>query len=343
VGGGAQYNKHYLDYLGLSPDDMAGDGWMRQIHPDDLGALLGAWNAAVVARSPAEAEARLRRHDGEYRWFLFRVHPLVDERRRIVQWYGVNTDIQDRKQAEEARDRAQAELAYAARVMSLGVLTASIAHEVSQPLSGILTNANTCLRLLAADPSNLDGVADTARRTVRDANRAAEVIGHLRALFSKRAPAFEPVDINEASREVVALSASELQRRRVSVRTDLSETLPPVRGDRIQLQQVILNLLINGSDAMADVEDRPRSLLLETALEGNSEIRLSVRDAGVGIEPETAEKLFEAFYTTKESGMGVGLSISRSIVESHGGRLWAVANEGPGATFSFSIPCDRPD
>jgi signal transduction histidine kinase len=162
-------------------------------------------------------------------------------------------------------------------------------------------------------------------------------------LFSKRAPAFEPVDINEASREVVALSASELQRRRVSVRTDLSETLPPVRGDRIQLQQVILNLLINGSDAMADVEDRPRSLLLETALEGNSEIRLSVRDAGVGIEPETAEKLFEAFYTTKESGMGVGLSISRSIVESHGGRLWAVANEGPGATFSFSIPCDRPD
>jgi signal transduction histidine kinase len=217
-------------------------------------------------------------------------------------------------------------------------LTASIAHEVNQPLSGIITNASTCLRMLAADPPNIDGARETARRTIRDANRASEVITRLRALFGKKHPTTESVDLNDAAREVVALSLSKLQRDRVILRTELAHDLPLVTGDRVQLQQVILNLLQNASDAMRAVDDRPRQLLIRTERDAGDCVRLSVEDAGVGFDPEAADRLFEAFYSTKSGGMGIGLSVSRSIIESHHGCLWAAANDGPGATFSFSIP-----
>jgi C4-dicarboxylate-specific signal transduction histidine kinase len=218
-------------------------------------------------------------------------------------------------------------------------LTASIAHEVNQPLSGIITNAGTCLRMLDADPPNVDGARETARRTLRDGNRASDVMTRLRALFAKKDAATEPVDLNEATREVIALSLSELHRSRVILRQELADDLRPVTGDRVQLQQVILNLLLNASDAMSRVDDRPRQLVIRTERDKGDRVRLNVQDVGVGFEPQGVDKLFEAFYTTKSGGMGIGLSVSRSIIESHHGRLWAAPNDGPGATFSFSIPC----
>jgi C4-dicarboxylate-specific signal transduction histidine kinase len=229
-----------------------------------------------------------------------------------------------------------------ARVTSLGTLTASIAHELNQPLSGIVTNASTCLRMLAADPPNVDGARETARRTIRDGNRASEMITRLRALFSKKSTTIQALDLNEAIREVIALSTSELQKNRVILRPELAQDLPLVTGDRVQLQQVILNLLRNASDAMSTIDDRPRDLLIRTEPEDNDRVRLSVSDVGMGFEPQAADKLFEAFYTTKNEGMGIGLSVSRSIIEHHHGRLWATPNNGPGVTFSFSIPC-RPE
>jgi C4-dicarboxylate-specific signal transduction histidine kinase len=217
-------------------------------------------------------------------------------------------------------------------------MTASIAHEVSQPIFGILTNANTCVRMLAADPPNLTGAAETTRRTIRDANRASEVIKRLRAMFSAKASVMEIADFNEVVNEVIALSMSELRRNNASLQTDFADDLPRVSVDRVQLQQVILNLLLNAADAMAGIEDRPRTILVQTGLDDNNRIRLNVRDSGTGFDPNSVEKLFSAFYTTKEKGMGVGLSISRSIIEKHKGRLWGEVNQGPGATFSFYIP-----
>jgi signal transduction histidine kinase len=221
-------------------------------------------------------------------------------------------------------------------------LTASIAHEVNQPLSGIITNASTCLRMLAADPPNVEGARETARRTIRDGNRASDVITQLRALFAKTEPANEPVDLNEAIHEVIALLRSEFQTSRVILRAELGDDLPRVAGDRVQLQQVILNLLKNASDAMSSIDDRPRQLVIRTEREENDCVCLSVQDVGVGFKPQDEDRFFDAFYTTKSGGMGVGLSVSRSIIENHHGRLWATANNGPGATFSFSIPL-RPE
>ncbi len=251
---------------------------------------------------------------------------------------GVIQDITESKVAEEALNRSRSELAHVSRVATLNAMTASIAHEVSQPLSGILTNANTCVRMLAGDPPNLTGAAETARRTIRDANRASEVIKRLRAMFSTKTSTMEPADLNEVAREVIALSMGELRRAGALLQTDFATELPQVSVDRVQVQQVILNLLLNAADAMAAVDDRPRTLLLRTGLHDDGSVRLLVRDSGTGINPATIERLFDAFYTTKAKGMGVGLSISRSIIERHAGRLWAEANEGPGATFSFCIP-----
>lgn len=227
-----------------------------------------------------------------------------------------------------------------AEVMSLGVFTASVAHEVNQPLSGIVTNASTCLRMLAADPPNVDGAREAARRAIRDGNRASEVIARLRALFTRKRAITESLDLNEATREVIAGSLSELQKNRVILRLELADDLPFIPGDRVQLQQVILNLLRNASDAMRSVDERPRQLVIRTERDEEGCVRLSLKDAGAGFDPRAASKLFDAFYTTKNDGMGIGLSVSRSIIERHHGRLWATLNDGPGATFSFSIPVE---
>ena len=332
------FNRHFRDYVGASEERLREWSWTAAVHPDDVSGLAATWQRILASGAPGEAEARLRRHDGEYRWFLFRTNPLRDESGAIVQWFGVNTDIEDRKRAEVALRSTQAALAHLTRVMTMSELTASVAHEVNQPLSGIITNASTCLRMLGADPPNVDGARETARRTIRDGNRAAEVIERLRALFSRKEGTTEAVDLNEAAREVLALSSSGLHRNRVILRTELADDLPLVMGARVQLQQVVLNLILNASDAMVDVSDRPRELLIRTEREGGDRVRVTVRDTGVGLDPGSMDKLFDAFYTTKRDGMGIGLSVSRSIIARHRGRLWAEPNDGPGATFSFSIP-----
>jgi len=251
-------------------------------------------------------------------------------------------DLTERRLAQEALTRASTELAHVSRIAALSALTASIAHEVNQPLAGIITNAGACLRMLDADPPNVDGARRTARRTIRDGNRAADVVTRLRSLFGKRELTLDPLDLNDAAREVVALLSNDFRQNRIAVRTELAEDLPPVAGDRIQLQQVILNLLRNASDAMCEVHDRPRNLLIRTQSEDGASARLTVRDTGVGLSQPDVGSLFDAFSTTKTGGMGIGLFVSRSIIEKHHGRLWAESNPGtPGAAFSISIPCLR--
>jgi PAS domain S-box-containing protein len=307
-----------------------------RIHPEDLSVFLEHIERSRRDRSDVQLEFRLQMPDGAIKYVHVAAHIRSDHGR--LEYFGAVQDVTERRSSEEALSKARSELSQMARVTSLGVLTASIAHEVNQPLSGIVTNASTCLRMLAADPPNVDGARETARRTIRDGNRASEVISRLRSLYGKKDPTIESVDLNEATREVLALSLSELQRNRVIVQQELADGLPLVAGDRVQLQQVILNLFRNASDAMSAVDDRSRQLLIRTEEDENGHVRLTVKDAGVGFTPQAADRLFESFYTTKNDGMGIGLSVSRSIIESHHGRLWATLNTGPGATFSFSIP-----
>jgi PAS domain S-box-containing protein len=308
-----------------------------RVHPDDLPLLHDMVERAQRGVSDFEYEHRLLMPDGSVKYLHLIAHRTNYEHGRL-EYIGAVQDVTQRRLSEVALSEARTELAHVARVMSLGVLTASIAHEVNQPLSGIITNASTCVRMLDGDPPNVDGARETAKRTIRDGRRAAEVIARLRALFSNKQAATELVDLNEATREVIALSRSELERNRVIPRTEFADGLPLVTGDRVQLQQVIINLLRNGSDAMSGVDDRPRELLFKTEVADGDCVCVSVQDAGIGLERETVDRMFQPFYTTKDEGMGIGLSVSRSIIENHGGRLWATANDGPGVTFSFSIP-----
>ena len=309
-----------------------------RVHPEDLTLYEKMVEQARNGSDDFEWQYRLLMPDRSIK-YMHAVAHLIPNGNGELEYIAAVQDVTARRASEEALDKARSELAHVARVMSLGALTASIAHEVNQPLSGIITNASTCLKMLDAEFPNIDGARETAKRTIRDGRRAADVITRLRALFSKKDAATELVDLNEATREVIALSRSELERNRVITRTELADQLPLVTGDRVQLQQVIINLLRNGSDAMSEVDDRPRELLFRTEVDKDDCVRLSVRDAGTGFESQTVEQLFRSFYTTKADGMGIGLSVSRSIIENHGGRLWATPNDGPGVTFSFSIPC----
>jgi PAS domain S-box-containing protein len=307
------------------------------VHPEDVATVERVIGGAatghdfdlvfrIVTGSGAVRHARVVAH---------RIAHIEEERPVFI---GALQDITDNKVAEEALSKARSELAHVSRVSALGALTASIAHEVNQPLAGIVTNASTCLRMLGGNPPNIDGARETARRTIRDGNRAAEVITRLRALFGKKETRFELIDVNEAAREVAALSLNELQRSRIVLRQEYADDLPTVAGDRVQLQQVILNLILNATDAMSEIGDRPRLLTIKTELDEDDQVRLSVQDSGVGLDPLGAAKMFDAFYTTKPGGMGIGLLVSRSIIDRHQGRLWARSNDGPGATFSFAIP-----
>jgi PAS domain S-box-containing protein len=308
-----------------------------RVHPEDIPLLQDMVDRAQRGVSDFEYQHRLLMPDHTVKYLHLIAHRTRDEQGRL-EYIGAVQDVTQRRLGEEALDKARSELAHVARVTTLGALTASIAHEVNQPLSGIITNASTCLRMLDADPPNVEGARETARRTIRDGNRASDVITRLRALFSRKEFTLEPLDLNEAMREVMALSLSDLQRNRVVLQSELADDLPIVTGDRVQLQQVVLNLLRNASDAMTGVDDRPRRVLIKTEREPADRVRVTVRDAGVGLDRHSMDKLFDAFYTTKSGGMGIGLSVSRSIVERHQGRLWAEPNDGPGATFSVSIP-----
>jgi PAS domain S-box-containing protein len=308
-----------------------------RVHPEDLPLMGDMIERAQRGDSDFEYQHRIRMPDHSIKYLHLIAHRARGDPGQM-EYIGAILDITQRRLADEALSEARSELARVARATSLGAMTASIAHEVNQPLSGIIANAGTCLRMLASDAPNIDGARETARRTIRDGNRAADVIARLRTLFSRRAPTIEPVDLHEAAREVIALLSSDLQRAGVVLRTELADGLPPVGGDRIQLQQVIMNLLRNAADAMSGVDNRPRLLVIRTESDEEDNVRVSVQDAGIGFGLEGEERVFEAFYTTKSEGMGIGLSVSRSIIESHNGRLWAATNDGPGVTFSFFIP-----
>jgi PAS domain S-box-containing protein len=306
------------------------------IHPDDLPSF-----ESTIARAMSGV-------DVDFSFRTVSAHGIVKHLRGIAHvteqaqgrpmFVGALQDVTEYIVAEEALTKARAELAHVARTTTVSALTASIAHEINQPLSGIMTNAGTCLRMLAGEPPDVDGARETARRMIRDGSRASEVITRLRSLFSKNELTVEPLDLNDVASEVIALSLSELQRHRVVLRSELAGDLPYAPGDRVQIQQVILNLLRNAADAMADVHDRPRQLLITTCRQDGDRVCLSVRDAGAGLQREHMDQLFDAFYTTKRDGMGIGLYVSRTIIERHQGRLWAEPNDGPGATFSFWIP-----
>jgi PAS domain S-box-containing protein len=459
-------NQPALDYTGLSPD-QAETGWPRAFHPDDKKGMLVKWSAIRASGRPGELEARLRRFDGEYRWFLFQAVPLRDEQGNIVKWYGSSTDIEDRKrteealreseqrfrdyaetgsdwlwettpdhrvisisehvnavgfkpsslsgmfrwdiaadvesepekwrqhrtildahlpfrdfeyilngagspayvrtsgkpffdakveflgyrgsgtditaairadQAEQALREAQAELAHVTRVTTLGELTASIAHEVNQPLAAAVANAEACLRWLDRETPDVAAARRSVEWVINDSRRASEVIRRVRALAKKSDIEKVPLDVNDVVREAIVLVQRELSSQLISLRTELAPSLPMILGDRVQLQQVIINLVMNSIEAMQPIAHRPRELVIRSDQDETRSVHVSVTDCGVGISAETANQLFDPFFTTKSSGMGMGLSICRSIVEAHGGRLLASPNEGPGATFQFVMP-----
>jgi PAS domain S-box-containing protein len=332
-------NPVYEQMLGYTEEELQKLSFLDITHEEDLELnrkLIGELLAGK--RQQFQIEKQYRRKDGSLIWVRNNVS-LVPGTERVPQsLMALSEDVTERKRAEEALAQVRSELAHVSRVTTLGAMTASIAHEVNQPLSGILTNASTCTRMLAHDPPNIEGARETVRRLIRDGNRMAEVISRLRALFSKKDAAIESMNLNEAVLEVIALCIVDLQKNRVVLRPELPDDLPLVKGDRVQLQQVILNLLRNGSDAMSTVEDRPRQLVIRTERDEGDRVRLTVQDAGVGFDPQVVNRLFDPFYTTKGEGMGIGLSVSRYIIESHHGRMWATLNDGPGAAFSFSIP-----
>ena len=308
----------------------------KRVHPEDLPMFNEQIERSRKDGSDMEFEVRLRMPDHSIKHLHIAAHNRNDGAH--PEYIGAIQDVTQRRQSEEALTRARSELADVVRKTSLGVMTASIAHEVNQPLSGVITNASTCLRMLDADPPNLDGARETVKRAMRDSNRAADMIKRLRALFAKKDITADEVDLNEATSEVIALSQAELRRRGIVLSLELADELPRVKGDRIQLQQVVMNLLLNASDALDGVEDRPKRVVIRTREGKGDHVLLSVQDNGVGFDPGFLENLFRPFCTTKVHGMGIGLSVSQSIVESHHGRIWAALNDGPGVTFSFSVP-----
>jgi PAS domain S-box-containing protein len=331
-------NESYLNYTGLAADRALGLGWMAAVHPDDLNAVTNYSRLVMDSGKPGEIEARLRRFDGVYRWFLFRTNTLLDESGHVLKWYGTNTDIEDRKHAEDALRATEARLSRATRTATLGEFSASIAHEINQPLAAIVANAHACLRWLSAEPPGLERANEAAERIVRDGKEAGEVVRRIRALFKHATLEKVDLDLNEVISEVVRLVDGEAAKKRVAVETNLNKDLAHVTGDRVQLQQLIFNLLLNGIEAMDAVLDRPKKLIIRSEGRSPETVLVEIRDCGVGMED--ANKAFEAFFTTKENGLGMGLAVCRSIVDAHRGQLWAVSDRGAGTTFSFTLPVE---
>jgi len=329
-------NQRLLDYSGSTLSDWTSSGWSNFLHPDDAAPVVEAWSKAVTKGGTFGIQCRFRRSDGAYRWFQVLGDAACDIEGTVTRWYGLLLDIDDRKLMEEALRTTEARLSRATQIATVGELSASIAHEINQPLAAVVASGHACVRFLSAQPPNVARAHEAAESIVRDGKEAGEVVRRIRALF-KRAPVEKAMlNLNEVIGEVLRLLASETTKRQVAVEADLMQELPWVPGDRVQLQQVLLNLLLNGIEAMDSVHDRSRKLTVRSAQENPATVLVEIRDNGAGLE--NADKVFEAFVTTKQNGMGMGLTICRSIVEAHNGRLWAVSAEGPGAKFCFTLP-----
>jgi signal transduction histidine kinase len=311
------------------------------VHPDDLDEHVKKWQISLASGEPFENEARRRSGNGEYRWFLVRAVPLRDAHGNILKWYGTLTDIEDRKKAEQERERLrqlEADLAHVNRVSTMGQLAASLSHELKQPITAAITDTKTCLRWLTRDQPDVEEAREATLRAMKDSTRAAEIIDRLRSLYKKGAPPeHELLDVNELVGEMLVLLRSEAHRYSISMRTDLAAELPKVTADRVQLQQVLMNLMLNGIEAMKDTGGE---LTIKSERGENGELLMSISDSGVGLPTEKVDQIFDAFFTTKPQGSGMGLTISRSIIESHGGRLWAGANTKRGVTFYFTLPSE---
>lgn len=330
-------NRRWVEYTGLSTEQTAGSGWRAAVHPEDLDRHLKAAQQAFATDSLLEDEVRFRRADGQYRWFLVTGVPLRDEQGKVLKWYGIATDIEDSKRAAEALREAQANLTRVSRVTTMGELTASLAHEIKQPIAAAITNAKTCLRWLGRDIPDLPEAREAAARIIKDTTRASDIISRIRLLFKKGPPEQELLNVNEVIEEMIALLHNEASRYSITIVSELGEQLPKITADRVQLQQVLMNLMLNGIEAMVDRQP-PGRLTLKSETAENSQILISISDTGAGLSVEQMDQIFNAFFTTKPHGTGMGLTIARSIIEAHGGRLWANSSSDGGTTFHFTLP-----
>ncbi len=332
------WNKNLIDFVGLPFEEIVGFGFYRMFHPDDVERMRSSWDEVVATKKPSPVDARIRRFDGEYRWFNLQQSPLLDAQGDVVRWYGVVVDIEDRKRAEESLRQSQSRLAQVTRTTTVGELTVSIAHEINQPLMAIVTNAGTCLRWLQDGHTDLDQARLAAQRVVNDGHRAGEIVASIRAMAQRSPVRMERTDFKRTLRDVLLLLQEELQSRGLQVVTDLAPGPVNVLGDRTQLQQVLLNLLMNSAEATP--HDAEAVIRVGCAWGRKGELEVTVSDAGQGLPPDFLDRVFEPFYTTKSDGMGIGLSICRSIVEAHGGRIWATANHPRGSSFKFTLSGD---
>jgi PAS domain S-box-containing protein len=339
------FSRPWLEFTGRTMEQEVGMGWVEGVRPDDVQGCFDGFLPAFHARKPFRMEYRLRRADGEYRWVDESGIPRYTTGGEFAGYIGCNIDITDRKRAEEEHEKLrqlQADLAHINRVTTMGELAASIAHEIKQPISAAQTNAKTCLRWLGRDQPDIEKAHEAVSRIITDVTRASEIISRIRLLFKKGEGESqrELVDLNEVIREMVVLLRNEAGRYSIFINADLAPDLPYVRADRVQLQQVLMNLMLNGIDAMTE-GIVAGELTIKSQSNPDDQVMVSVSDTGIGLPPEGADKVFDAFFTTKSQGTGMGLSISRSIIESHGGRIWAAANSDRGATFQFTLPVEH--
>ena len=331
-------NARLLHYTGVSANDIKGDGWTKLLHPDDTGNAAKAWQSCVATGAPYRVEVRtIHAPDRTYRWCVTNALPLLDEQGRVLKWHGTVVDMHDWKQAQEDLRNTQSELAHLTRVMTMGELAASIAHEINQPLAAIVTSGETSLRWLARPVPDFDKVQELTKHMVADARRASEIIDRIRAVVAGRKVLLIQLSLEDIIEESMVFLKQDFQSRGISVSLDLAADLPQIVGDRTQLQQVIVNLANNAMQAMAESSDR--SILVRTMLSDPETVCCAVEDSGPGVDPATLPRLFDSFFTTREAGMGMGLPISRSIIEAHGGQIRAENNSKlGGARFSFHLP-----
>lgn len=326
-------NRDLLDFTGLH--DLSGGAFFEIFHPEDRLIVTGGWQEARLNKTKFECKARVRGGDGDYRWFLIRANPQCDEDGAVQCWYGVHIDVEDQERAQQELLLSQERLSRYSRTLSMAEMAASIAHQLNQPLTALLTDANACRRWLQANPPNLERAEHSAERIVRDTANASEVVKRVRSLFSRADYVREWTDLNELIREFARLLRDEAIRRNIAIKLDLSNTLQPICADRVQIQQVLLNLAVNGMDAMAESET-DRFLEISTKELQPKQALVTVRDYGVGVTPEASTRMFEPFFTTKPGGMGMGLAMCRTIVEEHDGRIW-VEILNPGTAFHLTL------